>query len=1190
MKRRYFFVGVTILMILAAGITVQAENAFEKLKQGEKVNGFTVLNLYDNAADKPMGARFISDRYGLIMDLLQIQSVPQAFFWVKSVPESDKGEPHTCEHVLLGKGNRGRYVASLEGMTLSSSTAYTGQLRTCYHFNTIAGEKTFYTIFEEALKALVQPDFTDEEVRREVCHIGVDSDPKTGQLKLDEKGTVYTEMVSSFEKPWYYSYRVMDEMLYGPNHPLANISGGDPAAIRTQTAEDLNRFHKADYHLGNMGVIVSIPDNIALHPFLKKMDEILGACQSFPDSNAYVGIGKYNLPPPQPTAQPGEIRVVDYPGDIGQDPGYMSFSWPAALEINNREEFLGNLFMEAFAGGATSNLYDYFINSQTRRINLGGNSIYGGISSDLGHPVYFGISGIDNAYVTEKMLDSVRNIIVGEIERVYNFADGSDSLKAFNERTRSRLIQNRKETENYLNTPPMFGFRSGPAGRWVGHLESLEKEPGFRKSLVQKELFSYADSLLGTGNNFWRSLIDQWKVRTIKPYAVGGKPSPDIVQKENEEKAARIAGYIEDFKKKYGVSDEQQALTKYKEEFDRKTAELDSIAAKTPLPHFIDNPPMTLDDQLKYETINLPGNIALGASTFDNMTAATVGMALRIDVIPESLLVYLPLLPSILTDIGVIKDGQVIPYEKMKDLVRNEILDLDARFDIGYQSGRAELILTAAGGNQEELRKALGWMDACLYSPYLSVDNVPRLMDIVDQSLISLRNVMKGSEEYWVTYPALAYRYQTNPLFLSADCFLTKIHHLQRLKWLLTDPGNEIEETEISAIIDSVHVLGKGKSRAELTSFLAALANPETDSATQTSLTAMILSASERTKTNAVAVARSLQMTLPEIPDADLAGDWDYLCREIKTDIMIKPERTVARMNDILSLLRKTDNARMFMISNSTDRNATFDIIEKLVTKLDATGKSIRQTYSKTDRITGRLRDRVPGLKNPDYVGLVNENTRNGVIISSARDAGIYDTSTSAIINDLAARMYTGGGGHSLFMKTWGAGLAYSNGVSYNERNGRVGYYAERCPDISETMRFVVDQLKTPLNDPSLVDYATAQVFLSSRAASTYESRGQGMANDLADNLPPDMVRNYRRKVMEVRKTADLMSKMKARVEPVLGLALVGYGPKQSESPEASFFIIGPEPQFKAMEEYIKATDGEQPVYRLYPRDFWLTM
>ena len=38
------------------------------------------------------------------------------------------------------------------------------------------------------------------------------------------------------------------------------------------------------------------------------------------------------------------------------------------------------------------------------------------------------------------------------------------------------------------------------------------------------------------------------------------------------------------------------------------------------------------------------------------------------------------------------------------------------------------------------------------------------------------------------------------------------------------------------------------------------------------------------------------------------------------------------------------------------------------------------------------------------------------------------------------------------------------------------------------------------------------------------------------------------------------------------------------------YFVIGPEKQFAAYEEYLKKTEGPDAwLYRLYPRDFWLT-
>ena len=73
--------------------------SFENLSAGKEISGFRANAVYLDDADKPLGGRFIHDRTGFTIDLLQIQSVPQSFIWVKSFPVSDMGEPHTQEHL-----------------------------------------------------------------------------------------------------------------------------------------------------------------------------------------------------------------------------------------------------------------------------------------------------------------------------------------------------------------------------------------------------------------------------------------------------------------------------------------------------------------------------------------------------------------------------------------------------------------------------------------------------------------------------------------------------------------------------------------------------------------------------------------------------------------------------------------------------------------------------------------------------------------------------------------------------------------------------------------------------------------------------------------------------------------------------------------------------------------------------------
>src|SRR5262249_59693503 len=121
----------------------------------------------------------IHGRTGLTIDYLQIHSVPHAFIWFHSLRVTDRGEQLAQEHLLVGKGNKGRHLAGSEDMSLVASSAFTQQLRTCYDFNTAAGAEVFYQEFERYMDALLHPDYTDEEVRREVRNFGITEDPAT---------------------------------------------------------------------------------------------------------------------------------------------------------------------------------------------------------------------------------------------------------------------------------------------------------------------------------------------------------------------------------------------------------------------------------------------------------------------------------------------------------------------------------------------------------------------------------------------------------------------------------------------------------------------------------------------------------------------------------------------------------------------------------------------------------------------------------------------------------------------------------------------------------------------------------------------------------------------------------------------------------------------------------------------------
>jgi hypothetical protein len=56
------------------------------------------------------------------------------------------------------------------------------------------------------------------------------------------------------------------------------------------------------------------------------------------------------------------------------------------------------------------------------------------------------------------------------------------------------------------------------------------------------------------------------------------------------------------------------------------------------------------------------------------------------------------------------------------------------------------------------------------------------------------------------------------------------------------------------------------------------------------------------------------------------------------------------------------------------------------------------------------------------------------------------------------------------------------------------------------------------------------------------------------------------------------------------GTVLPGYGSTKSHpDPKTTYFVIGPEKQLSAWEDYLHGTYGKSTkLWRLYPRDFWI--
>jgi hypothetical protein len=123
------------------------------------------------------------------------------------------------------------------------------------------------------------------------------------------------------------------------------------------------------------------------------------------------------------------------------------------------------------------------------------------------------------------------------------------------------------------------------------------------------------------------------------------------------------------------------------------------------------------------------------------------------------------------------------------------------------------------------------------------------------------------------------------------------------------------------------------------------------------------------------------------------------------------------------------------------------------------------------------------------------------------------------------------------------------------------------------------------------VEYAVAVAFSQFRSANPYESRGEQMANDIADGMPPEAVRKFRQALLELRRTPNLSDELFNRMTTVYGRILPGLGAKAADVKGGVFYVIGPEKQLSAYEQYLKTVEGpDARLYRIYPRDYWIRL
>lgn len=1170
---------------LAIVLSLLAEQAkasvLERFNEQAQLRNFSCRHLYLDSKGEVAGACLVHSS-GFTLDLLPMDTAPQAFVWINTPVADDRGEPHTLEHLLLGKGRRGLSVANAEEFRLSSSSAFTGQLETCYHFSTALGTADFLVEFEDRLDALLHPDFSDEEIRREVCHVG----PKQGPagLELEEKGTVYTEMLSSWDNAWSQAAHRLQEALHGRRHPLAVDQGGIPEAIRRLVPQDIRDFHRRSHFLGNMGAQVVLPAGDMTEVLLQRLDQAFQRVE--PTAPAWTPTPRGSLPPSQPSPNP-LCEVLEVPGAREGEPALILAAWPPVPQLQRQEVLAAQFFLSVAAQGESSDLHRQLMDPALSQDPLGAAWISAWISGEPGNPVNLAIGSVPAGRITQTGLADVRQRVLERLGEVAGWPAGHAELDALKNRELALIQSSRRQARTLRDHPPGFGQR-GTGSNWADHLRTLRQSGEFRLSLGEESALDAIEAQLRAAGNPYGELLARLGMLNT-PHMVGTRSQPALVVEKEAQRVARLEAFADSLEQAYGTQDRQEALRRFAADYDRTSEELEAQRAGLPVPDLPAELPLDQDPEILVEVLHLGKSTPLCHGVFDAMQVAQ--FELMVDVNLGAGSPWLGLLPALLTETGLAGEDP-LDFRQVEDALRRDVGWASCWLDVDLEMGRAELGLGAQGADASECARGLRWLQRFCTEADWSVANRPRLREVVRRELANARERRKGSEESWVDVPAAAWRQRQQHALLHAGSFLTQEHDFFRCAWALEERPQGFEALlDFLAQAPGVMAGQPDSTRAWLRELLEA---PDAERAARWASALQVGQPLESSLVKCVELALTdLEAQCAEVPVELFTSIWQALVLEVRQAPLL-----LAELETLRPALLQGSRRAIF-----TGSRAALQAVQEEAIRLDG-------LFAQKSRLGGNgqcVDLRLPPAPGSPLCGLVDPAASSGVVIAQAPLAWQHQWTPTQQVDYLAGNLLGGGSDQGLFMQTWAAGLAYSNGIRPRERTGTLRYYAERCPDVAQTLSFVEERVRqAPPVDEARARTAFVTALGGSRGAQDYTQRSSQRALELqlvavespqgrrmqAWRSGPTSVedlQDFRRGLAQRMQEPRLAGQLQERKLPVHSLVFPGLSTETWQPPAGGqFFIIGPERQFELVDGYLASRTNGLSVERLHPCHWWL--
>lgn len=665
----------------------------------------------------------------------------------------DDGLPHTLEHLVFLGSEEYPYKGVLDLLAnrclARGTNAWTDTDHTNYTVST-AGSDGFLNLLPVYLDHLLFPLLTDSGYLTEVHHINGEG---------EDAGVVYSEMQASENSGHQRCQLEMLKSLYPGKCGYKSETGGLMANLRTSTNNvKVRNYHKEFYHSKNLCVLVTGP----VEP-----EAIIASIKPVEDKIIQRGLHKveFNRPWQTPVEPLNESvrRTIQFSSDTDDDGlVYCAFRGPNVIE--NYDELVGlTIILDYLTETAIAPIQRDFVECAEPYCSSVSYSVIENYTSCF----YFEFESVGKQYLqalTDKLFELLKKIQRGEEEM------DMERLDTIISRKKVGILSTAETSAHDIITGPAIGhflYGRGPLGTRAQVIPVLDK---------------YAQC----SNESWLDLIHQYMTGPeARHVCIVGEPSPSLMKSMAEAEKQRL-----DEQKKV-LKDKLQSLAddlkKAMDENDRP-APL-SMLTSVPIPS-IDNikfhsiervvvsPEAKCPIRIQYDsiktnfiTINLIMNTSQGPTKHDRL--------------------HLPLLTELITECPIMRNGELIPYEKVVAELFSDTVSYGAGVGLSSASscsvGQISMIFGVAMQVEvEKYNRAVRWFHELLYQTVFTVERIKTVATKLVSEISQYKrsgNKVAGSAVGALLYHSNSNQWASN--FMRQQKFLKKL-----LKDLKDDPDS----------------------------------------------------------------------------------------------------------------------------------------------------------------------------------------------------------------------------------------------------------------------------------------------------------------------------------------------------------------------------------------------------------------